>query len=69
MYAVNNDVIKIDGLNGAGGKLIDVLQFQGVFAYFQISGRYLTNFKISGGHFRIWHFTQKNLCIIISFLR
>jgi hypothetical protein len=27
--------------------LIDILQFQGVFAYFQVSGGYSTNFEIS----------------------
>jgi hypothetical protein len=40
-------MIKIDGVNRAWGNLIDVLQFQGVFAYFQISTEYLTNFEIS----------------------
>jgi hypothetical protein len=50
MYAVNSHVIKIDRINEVGDKLIDVLQFHGVFAYFQISRRYLTNFKISGGY-------------------
>jgi hypothetical protein len=33
--------------------LIDVLQFHGVFAYFQISRGYLTNFEISGEVFDI----------------
>jgi hypothetical protein len=58
MYAVNGHVIKIDGINGIGGKLIEVLQFHEVFAYFQFPRRYLTDFKISVGVFSI-SFTRK----------
>jgi hypothetical protein len=47
LWSVNGHMIKIDGVNRAWGNLIDVLQFQGVCAYFQISMEYLTNFEIS----------------------
>jgi hypothetical protein len=33
-YSVNIHFIKIDGVNGKMEYLIEVLQFQGVFAYF-----------------------------------